>query len=98
MYYGCFCTFILEIRGGDLLNVGIGHYASLESLGTGSINIFLHLLKVIVLLALSYFWYTCLPSTEEYLPHTVSDCKVIGPQAHTTTYAQYDGSNGHLLC
>ena len=51
---------------------------------------FLHLLKAIdhtVLLALSYFRYFFLLSTDEYLPHTVLDCKVIDPQATTSSYS-----------
>ena len=49
---------------------------------------FLHVWKAIdhtVLLALSYFPYHFLVSTDEYLPHTVLDCKVIDPQATTSS-------------
>ena len=38
------------------------------------------------ILALSYFWYTFLLLTGEYLPQTVFDCKVIDPQATTSSY------------
>ena len=51
---------------------------------------FLHVWKAIdhtVLLALSYFPYIFLVSTDKYLPHTVLDCKVIDPQAATSSYA-----------
>ena len=50
---------------------------------------FLHVEKAIdhtVLFALSYFQYLFLLSTDEYLPHTVLDCKVIEPQATTLSY------------
>ena len=50
---------------------------------------FLHVQKAIdhtVLLALSYFQYLFLLSTDEYLPHAVLDCKVIDPQATTLSY------------
>ena len=50
---------------------------------------FLHVLKAIdhtVLLALSYFRYFFLLSTDEYLPHTVLDCKVVDPHATTSSY------------
>ena len=56
----------------------------------------MHVLKAIdhtVLLALSYFWYFILLSTDEYLPHTVLDCKVIDPQAITSLYTQYAKNN-----
>ena len=33
-----------------------------------------------------YFQYFCLLSTDEYLPHTVLDCKVLDPQATTSSY------------
>ena len=49
-----------------------------------NIYIFLHVWKAIdhtVLLAPSYFPYLILVLTDEYLPHTVLDCKVIDPQA-----------------
>ena len=53
---------------------------------------FVHVRKAIdhtVLLAFSHFWYTFSPLTDEYLPHTVLDCKVIGPQANITFYQKY---------
>ena len=53
---------------------------------------FLHAWKAIdhmVLLALSYFRYLFLVSTDEYLPHTVLDCKVIDPQATTWALRAY---------
>ena len=55
-------------------------------------EIFKHVWKAIdhtVLLALSYFPYLTLVSTDEYLPHTVLDCKFIDPQATTSSY-QFD--------
>ena len=36
-----------------------------------------------VLLALSFFLYLFLLSLDEYLPHTVLNCKVIDPKATT---------------
>ena len=48
----------------------------------------LHVWKAIdhtVLLAPSYFWEIFLLSTDEYLPHTVLDWKLIGPQATTSS-------------
>ena len=59
-----------------------------ESLGKlGSNHYFSFPVKLLItrfFLTLSYFWYTLLPSTGEYLAHTVSDCKVIAPQANVT--------------
>ena len=54
------------------------------------------------ILALSYFWYNFLLLTDEYLPDTVLDCKVIDPQA-TTSYEfgskiqLYTGQNWHCI-
>ena len=50
---------------------------------------FLHVWKAIdhtIILALRYFRYMFLLSTNEYLPRTVLDCKVIDPQATTSSY------------
>ena len=51
---------------------------------------FLHVWKAIdntIILALSYFQYNFLLLTDDYFPHTVLDCKVINPQATTSSYA-----------
>ena len=51
--------------------------------------IFLYIWKAIdhtVLLALSYLWYIFSLSTDEYLPHTVLEWKVIGLQANIISY------------
>ena len=53
-----------------------------------NIYIFLHVWKAIdhtVILALRYFPYFILVSTDEYLPHTVLDCKFFDPQATTSS-------------
>ena len=50
--------------------------------------IFLHIWKAIdhtIILALSYFLDIFVLLTHEYLPHTVLDCKVIDPQATTSS-------------
>ena len=52
----------------------------------------MHVWKAIdhtIILALSYFLLNVLLLTDEYLPHTVLDCKVIDPQATTLSYSKY---------
>ena len=54
-----------------------------------NIYFFLHVWKAIdhtVLFTLSYFWYFFPLLTDEYLPQTVLDCKLIDPQATTSSY------------
>ena len=61
-----------------------GTYNQIGSVSNEKHIFFLHVWKAIdhkVLLALSYFPYLYLVSTDEYLPHTVLDWKVIDPQA-----------------
>ena len=62
---------------------------------------FLHVEKTInhmVLLAISYFRYFFMLSTDEYLPHTVLDCKVIDPQATTSSYCVLESKQGLDIC
>ena len=52
---------------------------------------FLNVWKAIdhtIILALSYFWHNFLLLIGEYLLHTVLDCKVIDPQATTSSYLE----------
>ena len=46
-----------------------------------------------VILTPSYFWKFFLLSTDEYLPHTVLDCKFIDPQATTSSF----GDSGYYI-
>ena len=64
--------------------------------------IVLHVWKAInhtLSLAFIYFRYNFLLLTDEYLPHTVLDRKVIDPQATTSSYKyKQEGVGGFVFC